>query len=79
MFTMSERLKELRKNRGITQSELAKAIGTVERNYRRYEAGVSEPGISVVIALADYFNVSLDYLVGRTDNPKVASNEEETK
>lgn len=48
---------------------LLAALGITDRGYRKYEAGDSEPTLSVIIALADYFDVSLDYLCGRSDDP----------
>ncbi|MCL1789635.1 MAG: helix-turn-helix domain-containing protein [Oscillospiraceae bacterium] len=69
MSNLSERLKTLRKSRKLTQKQVAKDIGISERGYQRYEAN-EKPLYDVLIALADYFNVSIDYLVGRSDNPK---------
>lgn len=63
-------LKELRSKNNVTQVQLAKEIKITDRACRRYEAGENEPTMSVLIAIADYFDVSLDYLVGRSDNPK---------
>ena len=64
------RLKECRKANKNTQKQVALAIGSTEQNYQRYERGVQQPTLPVLLALADYFNVSLDYLVGRSDNPE---------
>ena len=61
------RLKELRLSKGLTQSEIAKVIGYSSLSYARYEKGEREPDISTLCKLADYFNVSVDYLLGRTD------------
>lgn len=65
------RLKELRKARHITQLKLAMDLHTSQNTISRYENGEREPGIAELIKFADYFNVSIDYLVERTDNPKV--------
>lgn len=65
-----DRLKMLRKATGVTQKETAAAIGTGERYYQSIEYGKTKPGFDLLIALADYFDVSLDYLVGRSDEPK---------
>lgn len=62
-----ERLKELRTARGLTLKQMSEMLGMVLRNYQRYETGEVDPPLSKAIALADYFNVSLDYLVGRSD------------
>lgn len=61
------RLKELREQKGLKQAELAKLMGVVERQYQRYERGEGEPHLSGWIFLADFYNVSLDYLVGRPE------------
>jgi len=60
------RLKELRKLNKVTQKQAAESTGIAERNYQRLEAGYN-PNYETLLALADYFNVSLDYLVGRSD------------
>jgi len=64
----SDKLKQLRNEKKITQVELAKSIGISDRTIIRYEAGVVEPPLSTLITIADYFNVSADYLLGRTDS-----------
>lgn len=69
-MTLPEALKRIRKSKGIPQSQIASAAGISTTQYQNYEYGKSEPTASVLIALADYFDVSLDYLVGRSDNPQ---------
>ncbi len=69
MPTLSERLIELKESNNILQKDIAKSINLSLRSYQRYEYGEREPTSSVLIKLADYFNVSLDYLVGRSDDP----------
>lgn len=69
MSVFSERLIQLRKNRGISQIALAKEIGVSSRIYQEYEYGRSEPKMSNLVSIADFFDVSLDYLTGRTDTP----------
>jgi transcriptional regulator with XRE-family HTH domain len=64
-----ERVKQLRKDRKALQKHLAELLNITERQYRAYEAGKVDPPTSKTIALADYFNVSIDYLVGRSDDP----------
>lgn len=71
MFDFSNKLKELRKSHNITQKQLAQEIGASERGIQNYELGNRIPTCEILIALANYFNVSIDYLVGRTDNPEV--------
>lgn len=66
-----ERLKLLRKDRGVTQKEIASSVGVSEVSYQRFEYGTVRPSLETLIALADYFEVSLDYLVGRSDDPEM--------
>ena len=65
------RLKELRKKKGLSQLRLATELNTTQNTVSRYETGEREPGIDELIKIADYFNVSVDYLIGRTENPKL--------
>lgn len=65
-----ERMKLLRKSRKVPQKELAELMGVKIRGYQFYESETTEPTISALIALADFYGVSIDYLVGRTDDPK---------
>lgn len=64
-------LKRFRKQYHITQKHAAFAANISERNYQDYEYGKVVPTATVLISLANYYNVSLDYLVGRTDNPEI--------
>lgn len=70
-MNFSERLKLLRNQNNTLQTELAEAIGISDRMIQMYEAGSKFPVLPKAIAIAEYFNVSIDYLVGRTDNPEV--------
>ena len=63
------RLKELRKACGISQQKLAIDLNMNQNSISRYENGQREADYKTLIALADYFNVSVDYLLERTDNP----------
>jgi len=69
MSTFSERLIQLRKSKGLSQIALAKEVGVAPRVYQSYEYGQSEPGMSRLVKIADFHEVSLDYLTGRTDTP----------
>ena len=60
------RLKELRNEKKLKQDALADLMGVGLRQYQRYESGEQEPSLSGWIFLADYYQVSLDYLVGRS-------------
>ena len=59
------KLLELRKQHNKTQKELAEYLNTKHQTYGAYEKGINEPSIKTLIKLADYYNVSIDYLVGR--------------
>jgi transcriptional regulator with XRE-family HTH domain len=61
------RLEELREKKGMTRKEMAKYLEIDQSTYGKYELGKREPDIETIEALADYFNVSVDYLLGRTD------------
>lgn len=67
MTTFGERLKLLRNERNLTQKEFSAIIGINERSYQNYEINQSTPNHKILLFLADYFDVSLDYLVGRSD------------
>ena len=69
MYNFAERLKLLRKENRLTQKQVAERIRATERAVRRYEAGDIKPGFDAINSLADTFNVSADYLLGRSDNP----------
>ncbi len=65
------RLKYIREQRKISQVKLALAMDVSQNTISRYENGVHEPDIATLIKLADYFNISVDYLLERTDNPNI--------
>ena len=65
------RLKEIRKNRGISQLKLAMDLSMTQNSISRYESGVREADYATLIKIADYFDISLDYLLERTDNPEI--------
>jgi transcriptional regulator with XRE-family HTH domain len=65
------RIKELRKKQNLTQTELGTALGITKPAVSGLEHGYRTTTIEKIVELADYFDVSLDYLVGRSDNPKV--------
>jgi len=69
MTTFGQRLRSLVHEHGIRREELASYLGVHWRTIYHYETDKREPNISQLKALADFFNVSLDYLVGRTDDP----------
>ena len=61
----SKRLKELREENNLTQEQLADKISTSKQVLSRYEKNQREPGINIVTKIADFFEVSIDYLAGR--------------
>ncbi len=65
------RLKELRKSRKISQLKLAMDLNMNQNSISRYELGEREADYATLVRLADYFNVSVDYLLERTDNPNI--------
>jgi len=67
MEILARRLIMLRNKKDVSRKVVAEAVKISERTYQRYENAEREPTVSVLAALADYYNVSLDYLVGRTD------------
>lgn len=69
MSSFHERLVSLRKSQSLTQKQLAVAVALSELAIQHYESQRRKPAFDVLIALADYFDVSLDYLVGRSDDP----------
>ena len=67
MSVFRENLLSLRKKAGLSQKDLAEKLGFSYHSYRRYESGETEPTLSALVRIADYFAVSLDYLTGRTE------------
>lgn len=66
-----ERLKMLRNSRGLTQEAFANALNCTREAIASYETGKSTPPVEVLIQIADYLQVSLDFLVGRSQHPKM--------
>ncbi len=64
------RLKDLREDRDLVQKEVAAYLGIDQRVYSNYETGKREIPTKFVVALADFYETSTDYILGRTDNPK---------
>lgn len=65
--TFAKRIKELRKENNISQKELSRAIGYSQPIISQWESEIYEPTASAIIAVADFFKVSTDYLLGRKD------------
>ena len=69
MSQLSDALKRFRKEYKVTKKHAAEISGVAERVFQSYEYGKVVPTVTVLISLADFFDVSLDYLVGRSDDP----------
>lgn len=69
----STRLKELRKAKKVSQTSLGKEIGVTLKQIQRYESGENEPTLSILLRLSDFFDVSVDYLTGKSDHPYVVA------
>lgn len=69
---MIKNLKKLRTEKKISQQHLAGVLGISQQSVNKYENHNVEPDISILIAMAEYFNTTIDYLVGRDDNPELS-------
>lgn len=68
---ISDRLKELRINKKLSHFDLDTVLGYNDESVEKFERGACFPKFETLLALADFFNVSLDYLVGRSDNSEL--------
>lgn len=68
---MEFRLRALRRQRKLSQIRLAMELNVSQNTICRYETGEREADYTTLVRIADYFGVSLDYLLGRTDNPEI--------
>ena len=68
---MYQRLRDLREDRDLNQTEVAKMLGMSQTGYSKYETGENDIPTAVLIKLADFYDTSIDYLLGRTDNPQM--------
>ena len=64
------RIRDLREDRDMTQTDIAKVLGMSQTGYSKYETGENDIPTTVLIRLARYYNTSIDYLLGETNNPK---------
>lgn len=67
---IKERMKELRKERNLRQEDIAVELGIAITTYCRYELGMRDPTLTVLCRMADYYGVTTDYLLGRSDTRK---------
>jgi len=70
MKNFGERLKSLRIQKKLKQTDMANVLNCTERHYQNYEYNKSHPDYKGLLFIADYFDISIDYLVGRSDDPK---------
>lgn len=66
---MYPRIRDLREDRDLNQTQIARMLHMSQTGYSKYETGENDIPTTVLIALADYYETSIDYLLGRTDNP----------
>ena len=70
MKIVGERLRALREGLNLSQAKIGELVGTTQSSINRYEKDVGDPPFSTLLWYADYFDVSMDYLFGRTDKPQ---------
>ena len=63
------RIRDIRTDRGLTQEDVAKILHVSQNTYSQYEIGITRYPLDAVVTLAEYYGVSVDYLVGLTDEP----------
>ncbi|MGN0443962.1 MAG: helix-turn-helix domain-containing protein [Acutalibacteraceae bacterium] len=68
---MYNRIRNLREDRDLNQTKVAKFLGMSQTGYSKYETGENDIPTGILIKLADFYGVSVDYLLNRTDNPKM--------
>lgn len=73
VIDMKLRIRDLREDNDLTQQQISKILLCDQSLYSKYERGERDIPIALLIKLADYYNTSIDYLVGRTDNPTFSS------
>lgn len=67
---MYKRIRDLREDRDLNQTKVAKMLGMSQTGYSKYETGENDIPTSILIKLSRFYNVSIDYILGETDNPK---------
>ena len=66
---MALRIRDLREDRDLNQTKVSQMLGMSQTGYSKYETGENDLPTSILIKLADFYDVSIDYLLNRTDNP----------
>ncbi len=67
---MYKRIRDLREDKDLNQTEVAKMLGMSQTGYSKYETGENDIPTEILIKLAKFYDVSVDYILERTDNPK---------
>lgn len=75
-LVFASRLKVLRVSNGYSQTQIAQSLGTVQGVVSKYECGIREPDLKMLVKIADFYNVSLDYLLGRNRTASLLEEEE---
>ena len=70
VIKLYESIRNFREDRDLTQKQVAEMLGMSQTGYSKYETGENDIPTQILIKLADYYNTTTDYLLGRTDNPK---------
>ena len=68
---MYRRIRDLREDKDLNQTQVAKILGMSQTGYSKYEKGENDLPTAILIKLADFYDVSIDYLLNRTDEPKM--------
>lgn len=68
---MYKRIRDLREDKDINQTQVAKILGMSQTGYSKYETGENDIPTAILIKLADFYDVSIDYLLNRTDKPTI--------
>ena len=66
---LNQRLRSLRVNNKFTQQDIANVLGVLPTTFQKFEHGTARPKLENIVKLADFFNVSVDYLLGRSNTP----------
>ena len=66
---MYQRIRDLREDNDLNQTQIAKILGMSQTGYSKYETGENDIPTTILIKLAEFYNTSIDYLLGQTDNP----------
>lgn len=68
---MYKRIRDLREDKDLNQTQVAKIIGMSQTGYSKYETGENDIPTAILIKLADFYDVSVDYILNRTDEPGI--------